>query len=55
MIKICIPFLIGHNHDEENLVEAKIGESLQERNLLKVHSSANYRISCGGGAKFVMT
>ena len=24
MIKICSPFLIEHNHDEENLVEARI-------------------------------
>ena len=32
MIKICSPFLIGHNHDEENLAEARIWDSFQERN-----------------------
>ena len=49
MIKICSPFLIGLNHDEENLVEARIWESLQERNFRKVHSGANSQISWGGG------
>ena len=35
MIKICSPFLIGHNHDEKNLDEARIWENLQQRNFCK--------------------
>ena len=41
--------MIGHNHDEENLVEARIWESLQELNLSMVHSGTNSQISWGGG------
>ena len=48
MIKICSPYLIRHNHDEENLVEARIWESLQERNVRKVPRGANSQISLEG-------